>query len=134
MPRKIITSELQAAGTDQKIDTYFDRIVKYIPGDVVGAWVTAKGLVQASSIASKETVLWGCLIVGIGFTAWWTRNQTDKSTTQTVVSTFAFLIWTLALGEPFTSLLGPGAQGLFGSLLLIAFTLFTGRIIPEEGH
>jgi hypothetical protein len=37
--------------------------------------------------------------------------------------TGAFVVWTVALGEPFASLFGQPNQSLFGSLLLIFYTV-----------
>jgi len=135
--RRIVTEELQASGLDSKVDTYFDKVVKYIPIDIVSAWVAIKGLVDAAASTSKNGLMWVCFAAFVVLTALWTLKQTsvpDKSpaVTQTAVATVAFVVWAVALGEPFTSLLGQQNQSLYGSLLLIFFTLIVGLITPKE--
>jgi hypothetical protein len=49
------------------------------------------------------------------------------------VSTGAFIVWAIALGEPFSTLLGKTEQALYGSLLLILYTMVVGLITPREG-
>jgi hypothetical protein len=46
-----------------------------------------------------------------------------------VISIVSFAVWVFALGEPFHV---PG-QKLYGSLLLIFYTLVVARITPKEG-
>src|SRR5690349_15561196 len=40
-----------------EIDTYFDKVVKYIPADIVGAWVAVTGLVSSASGIDRQMVL-----------------------------------------------------------------------------
>jgi hypothetical protein len=135
--RRIVTTNLQVAGAgDKNIDTYFDRVLKYIPADIVSAWVAAKGIITASSADSKQTIFWVCFLIGVILTFIWTANQTRVSgkpaRTQTLVATGAFVIWSIALGEPFTTAMGAANQALYGSLLLILYTLIVGMIVPND--
>jgi hypothetical protein len=59
MTRRIVTTRMQAAGEQAAPDDFGARIVKYIPADVVAAWVALVALVPASA-ASRTAVLWGC--------------------------------------------------------------------------
>ena len=116
-------------------DTYSDKLLKYIPADVVGAWVAVTGLVASAQGVPQRTVLWVAFVVGLGLTAWWTLQQTaapgrPPATGQTVISTVSFAVWVFALGGPFEGI--PG-QKLYGSLLLILYTLVVARITPKEG-
>jgi hypothetical protein len=116
-------------------DTYSDKLLKYIPADVVGAWVAVTGLVASAKDVPQTTVLWVAFAVGLGMTAWWTLKQTSvpgrpPATGQTVISTVSFAVWVFALGGPFKDI--PG-QPLYGSLLLIFYTLVVARITPKEG-
>jgi hypothetical protein len=135
--RRIVTEELQTSGQTDKVDTFFDKVVKYIPTDIVSAWVAVKGVVDAAAMASKNSVMWVCFVAFVVLTALWTLKQTavpgkPPAVTQTAVSTVAFVVWAVALGEPFAGLLGPQNQSLYGSLLLIFFTLVVGLITPKE--
>jgi len=135
--RRIITTKLQASGVKPEVDTFFDRVVKYIPVEIVSAWVAVKGLVEASASQSKPTVLWVCFGLGVVFTALYMLKQTavpgkSPAITQTLIATGAFVVWVFGLGEPFASLLGTAQQALYGSLLLIFYTLAVGLITPKE--
>ena len=135
MPRRIQTTAYQSTegGTP---DTYFDRIVKYVPADVVAAWTAVAAAVKgAGASVSASTVLWMCFIFGVIITPFWVLKQTDadgkpKAYTQVLVATIAFIVWVFALGEPFSSL--PFYNGLYGTLAIIGFTLISGLIVPKE--
>lgn len=117
-------------------DTYSDKLLKYIPADVVGAWVAVTGIVAGRSDVPQTTVLWVAFAIGLGMTAWWTLKQTaapgrPPATGQTLISTLSFAVWVFALGGPMFKDI-PG-QPLYGSLLLIFYTLIVARINPKEG-
>lgn len=139
MTVRIITTQYQAAdAAGSEVDTYSARILKYIPADIVSAWVAAKALIESAAAASKNTVLWVCFVAAVILTALWTLKRTrvpgkPPAITQTVVATGAFIVWAIALGEPFSSLLGRAQQALYGGLLLIFYTLVVGAITPKEG-
>lgn len=125
-----------AIGSGQEVDTFVDRVVKYIPAEIVSAWVAAKGVVEAAGASVNGMVLWVCFAVGVIFTALYTLKQTavpnqSPAVVQTGISTVAFIIWVIALGEPFTTLLGKTNQSLFGSLLLIAYTVGVALLVPN---
>jgi hypothetical protein len=118
-----------------EIDTYFDKVVKYIPADIVGAWVAVTGLVSSASGIPHQTVLWIAFGIGLILTAWWTLRQTalpgqPPAVTQVIISTGAFAVWVFALGGPFQHV--PGQQ-VYGSLLLILYTLVVALIDPKKG-
>jgi hypothetical protein len=136
MARRIRTTAFQAQAGG-KVDEYFDRVIKYIPSDVVGAWLAVTGFIPQANTAdpNSETVLWLAFVVGAVLTAVWTAIQTREegkppAVLQIAVSTAAFVIWVIALGRPFNTI--PGYQPYYGSLLLIAFTLISGRLVPKD--
>jgi hypothetical protein len=124
-----------AAAQPVKPDTYFDKLLKYIPADIVAAWVAVTGLVSSAHDIPRQTVLWVAFGIGLILTAWWTWKQATvpgrrPPVTQAVVSTGAFAVWVFALGAPFQYV--PGRE-VYGSLLLILYTLVVGLIDPKEG-
>ncbi len=136
MGRRIITTELQAAGSETKNDTYFAKVIKYIPADIIGAWIAVIGLINTSNNVPTSTILWIAFIIGVILTAIWTLRQTKEpkkrpAITQTVISTGAFIVWVFALGGPFATL--GFYKSLYGSLLLILYTLVVALINPPEG-
>ncbi len=134
MGRRIVSSQLQVAkGT--KVDTYFDRIVKYIPADIISAWVAVTGLISGRDDIPVNAILWIAFIVGIIVTAFWILRETSEppgkpALTQTSISTGAFVVWVFALGGPFSTL--AFYKPVYGSLILILFTLVVGLINPPE--
>jgi len=136
MSRRIVTRRLEGMRGAAQVDTYFDKVIKYIPADIVATWTVVTGLVaSASEQVPKAQVLWFAYVFGIIMTALWTWKQTQETNkpiakTQIVVATLAFVIWVAALGGPFEFL--PAYQRLYGSLLLIAYTLTVGLVNPSE--
>src|SRR2546427_5941942 len=125
-----------AAGAQPvEIDTYFDKVLKYIPADIVGAWVAVTGLIASARDIPRQTTLWVAFGIGLILTSWWTWKQAGAPgqrapVTQTIISTGAFAVWVFALGGPFQHV--PGQQ-VYGSLLLILYTLVVALINPMEG-
>lgn len=136
MSRRIVTTQLQAKGAPSApVDDYFDRLVRYIPADIVAAWVAASGAIAGASDVPTQTLLWICFIVGLVLTAWWTWQRTQEpgaptAVTQIVVSTGAFAVWVFALGGPFAAWVA--YRPVYGTLLLILYTLLVARIVPKE--
>ncbi|MFL6741153.1 MAG: hypothetical protein ACJ8D6_11290 [Sphingomicrobium sp.] len=136
MGRRIRTMSLQSSGGPEA-DKFFDRVVKYIPGDVVGGWVAATGIIrsQAQKDPNLPAIFWSAFVAGLLLTALWTYQQTKEpgkavATTQILVAVAAFAVWAFALGGPFELL--AWYKSYLGSLVLIAFTLGVGAIIPKQ--
>jgi len=126
-----------AAGVTPPVefDSYFDKAVKYIPADIVAAWVAVTGLVSSARDVPRQTILWVAFGIGLLVTALWTWKQAAAPgrrppVTQAIISTGAFAVWVYALGGPFQHV--PG-QPVYGSLLLILYTLVVALIDPKEG-
>jgi hypothetical protein len=131
MTRRVQTVQLQASGAGAPPDGYFDKVVKYIPADIVAAWVAISALVKGATNVPVNTVLWISFVVGLVLTAWWTWAQTNvtgkpPAVKQIVISTLAFAVWVFAIGAPFDSL--SWYSTIYASILLIAYTLVIGRI------
>ena len=136
MSRRIQSVAYHAAGGGSNVDGYFDRVIKYIPSDVVGAWLAVTGIIKSLEPgASNPPVQWIAFIVGVILTAGWTWRQTTEpmqptATVQILMSTIAFVVWVIALGGPFATL--PGYKDYYGSLLLIGFTVAAGLVAPKS--
>jgi hypothetical protein len=127
------------AGSVSGADEYFDKVVKYVPADVVAAWTAAVAVIKGTVGIPTAWLLLICLIAGLGLTFWWTLRQTaEKSqppaTKQAIVASVAFLVWVLALGDLNDALVGIKLGGTtlwnaaYGKLILIGFTLVSGRL------
>ncbi len=126
MSRRIVWTAYEAGGTDAKIDGYFDRLVKYIPADVVGLWLTGSGLIQSQGEAIPRLgFLWGLFVAGLALSFFWTRKQTaeaGKPTAwqQVLLSCGSFAVWVFAIGGPFAEL--SWYQPFYGSFTLLLYT------------
>src|SRR2546428_9496023 len=125
-----------AAGAQPvEIDTYFDKVLKYIPADIVGAWVAVTGLTSSARDVPRQTILWVAFGIGLILTTWWTWKQAAAPrrrppVTQAIIATGAFAVWGFALGRPFQHV--PWQQG-YGPLLLILYPLVVALTNPKEG-
>jgi hypothetical protein len=133
MGRRIVTKQYQGAGTLQ-LDGYFDRVIKYIPSDIVAAWI---GVTSLLDIDKEVNILWIAFAIGLVLTYLWTIKQTSEENkppaiTQALISTGAFGVWVYALGGPFKSI--PGYEAKYGALLLILYPLISGLILPKEDN
>ena len=134
MTRRIVTTQLEAAA-GEPMDGYFDRVIKYIPVDIVAAWVAASGLVAAANRANTTTMLWIVFAFLAVLTPIWVVRQTQMANKppaylQAGVSTAAFIVWVFALGGPFAKY--SWWDVLYGSLALIGCTLIFGLIKPAD--
>jgi hypothetical protein len=139
MTRRVHTTQLHGTAGGGAPDTYFDKVVKYIPADIVAAWVAVGAVIRsaqapagdASGSDAPGTVLWISFFVGVVLTGVWTWKQTNRpgeptAMKQIAISMLAFVVWVFALGPPFAAL--DWYQSWYGSLALIGYTLAVGAI------
>jgi uncharacterized membrane protein YozB (DUF420 family) len=101
----------------------------------VGAWVAVTGLINSGGNVPIGLLLWIAFAVGTVLTTLWTLKQTsmpkkNPAMTQALISTISFVVWVFALGGPFATL--EFYRPLYGSLLLIFYTLAIGLVTPKE--
>ena len=134
MGRRINTFGLQATGGGS-VDGFFDKIIKYIPSDIVAAWTAAIGIIFSGDVTSQDkTALWVSFFVGLLLTAGWIWYQTNQpgqpiAIRHIIASTISFAVWAFALPKGPASALG--LPGRYGSLILIGWTLVLGIIPPD---
>lgn len=103
MTRRIIWSAYESTEPEAQIDGYFDRLLKYIPADVVGLWLTGSGLIRSQAIdTSRIGLLWFLFVVGLVLSFFWTRKQTSETGMPTpwrqiVLSCISFFVWVFAI-------------------------------------
>ena len=137
MARRIREQALQgtagAAVPGGEADGYLDKVVKYVPADVIAAWTAAVAIIKGTAGIPSGRVLLICFAVGLGLTYWWTLSSTKSqsqppATKQAIVATFAFLVWVLALGDLNAPLIAVGWNEAYARLLLILFTVVSGKL------
>ena len=151
MGRRVVVRESQNLG-GEGIDSFAARVVKYIPADVVAAWVTLSSIVVSQTTASPQPgvpasaaltpdypVLWGLFVVFLILTALWTWKTTKEpnaptAKTQIIVSTVSFAVWVFGLGGPFASLDIVRSRPYLGGVALLVWTLIAGLIVPPKSE
>lgn len=135
MSRRIVTRKLDTTA-EAELDTYWDRVIKYIPSDIVAAWTVVTGLINTDPTAPQNTLLWIFFVIFILVTALWVWKQTSEhnkptAISQITVSSLSFVVWVFALGGPFATLEG-FYRPLYGSLVLVVYSLIVGLVVPKE--
>jgi hypothetical protein len=136
MSRRIVTTAPQAAGAGgETIDGYLDRVIKYIPADIVAGWLFLDGLIRSGE-DERTALLWIVFLVLIPITAVWTYQRTQEpgkppAWTQTVIATASFVVWIFAIGGPFAT--GDWYDSIYGAILIVLYTLAIGAVTPSEG-
>jgi len=130
--RRIISVQ-QQANTGPQIDNFVSRIVKYVPADIVAAWLALAAMLAPG----HRVVLWIVFAFLLVLTPVWTLRVTRAegerpAFVQAGVSTTAFAIWVFATGEPFSAL--GWYEPVFGGVVIILFTVVSGLIVPADSR
>lgn len=118
-----------------QVDSYLERLRKYIPTEILGAYI----LLSAQISENSETGVWnentllaivflGCLILTPIYKYFQLNDGViaEKPWKQIIVSTGAFVVWVFYLGDWFKKLLGDNYSQLLALIILVFYTL----IIP----
>ena len=127
-----------AAGTEDPVKDYFERVAKYIPAEIVAAYTAMVNLIDSATSHPhlKETALAAflfCLIlVPIYYYALRIPTDPKKATfAQMAIATVSFIIWAYALGKGFFVYAG-WYDSLYSGLALIAYSLLVGLYVPTK--
>lgn len=116
-------------------DTYFEKLLKYVPGDIVAAFVAIDGLLRDQAMPNPLWLDWtvyGVLLILAPLYAVYRPSSPPppslqaKRTFHAVAAMVAFTVWVFALGGPFATTWPDLYRPMYGSILLI----FTTLIIP----
>jgi hypothetical protein len=131
MPREILSKKHfarlgGAAPVGTKTDDYKERLLKYIPAEIVTLYMALKGLIEATNASWKVPAAWAIIAVGVIATVLYLfKTMETPNWKQIIISTLAFVVWVLAVsGEPFTSLYSANHAAEAN------FKLVTGLILP----
>jgi hypothetical protein len=138
MDRTVISARDAAASnallgpndTPVKADDYSDRLLKYIPPDVIGAYVAVQATIGAAlahagptpphSLVVASWVVFGIILLATPFYLLRVAHVTKPI--QISVSMAAFVVWAVAYpGLPFSGIVDPvyGALGLIVATFVI---------------
>jgi len=127
MSREVVTKQdlakvkAEAAG-EPEADQFKDRLMKYIPGEIVSLFILLDGLARnAPEGVSKGVIGWVVFVVLLVGT-WFYLRRIQKVTKwqQLLISTAAFAVWVFYLGGPFDSF--SWYNQFYGNLLLPVYT------------
>ena len=109
----------------QEFKGYLERLMKMIPGEVVGLYLVGSGFIPANQ--SFVFAVWAVICLGgvIAIKAYGTADQANQKLpdwTHVAISSVAFVLWVYTIGGPFAAY-GVGVPYL-GSLLVLAWTFF----------
>lgn len=129
-------AQFQAAGAPPPaLDTYLSRLVKYIPAEIVAAYLFVKGFLPPDAPRWVWWIVFGGLIA---LTVWYTLDATRRpglppAYTQTVIAVLAFVVWTFAIGGPYFEAAPWYRQYYYlPGIILALFTLAVARVPPLE--
>ena len=110
---------------EESFKFYLDRLLKMIPGEVVGLYLVGSGFIPKDQ--SIVQVVWAivCLIGVVVIRVYGTadpENNKPPDWVHVAISSVAFLIWIYTLGGPFEAL--GWYVPYIGSLLVLAWTFF----------
>jgi hypothetical protein len=149
MSRRIVTTAPESLA-GESLDTFSGRVVKYIPADIVAAWITVSSLMASppssssqtgastsTVAASNYTTLWVVFVVFLILTIFWVWRTTHEpgapvARTQILISTISFAVWVFGIGGPFASIDFIRQRPFLGGVVLIIWTLIAGLIVPPE--
>jgi hypothetical protein len=125
MSRRVYTKEdirvLRNAkiNTPQEADDTITQILKYIPAEIVAAFLAIDGVfVSMKTPIMYQWILFVVLLVVTPFYLWKVTNDNNLNAAkgQMVVGTLAFCIWVFAIGGPFATYDWYSANVYWGSI------------------
>ena len=123
MARTIITAAAERAGADP-VDGYKERLLKYIPAEVITLYMALSGTVGAATGASTQAIAqW--VVLGAALLAtplYQARILKVTKQVQLLIATGAFIVWSFALGGPFEQLIRPEDLKMWGSIAVALYT------------
>ncbi|RMF44255.1 MAG: hypothetical protein D6755_09385 [Anaerolineae bacterium] len=106
-------------------DDYFSRLLKYIPSEIIMAYISIEGVLRSTyrgNASLLETILWSVAGILLVLTPLWMyRVMGVRRASQLLLSTLSFAVWLFAMGGPFRAL--DWYQPALGGVVLPIYTL-----------
>jgi hypothetical protein len=136
----VIQSPNAAAGAAAG-DNYVERMVKYVPAEIIGGSMVVNAMLSQAMISAGHTATMagfpvafiadGALILGLLLTplfCWYVRQDGDAWVINAFVSTLAFPFWAYLMGAvAFTG----HYDGNLAAILVLTFTAISGLVSPR---
>jgi hypothetical protein len=135
---KAASAEGMVAATQTKVETpdgYKDRLLKYIPAEVVAIYLALLSVLKAAPPATTPIVTAEWFVFGIILivTIPWQRKILKISKWQQVaIGTVAFVFWAISLGDPFDTSWNAWYRPLYGTMAMMLYTFLIPLFEPES--
>jgi len=142
MTREVLTSKDIKSGSSPKVlggdtvptgkDQYVDRLLKYIPAEIVTLYIFVLGIIQnLRGSGEKEDIHWIVFAVFCILTYLYLRKMLHVAKIQQlIISVLAYAVWVFALGGPFA--LYGWYNPIYGEILLPIFTFGIALVEAEK--
>ena len=124
------------ARTVRQADNYLSKVLKYIPSEIIMAFVAIEGVLRSSYRENSplfQDILWYVTIALLIIAPLWLwRVMGVTSIKQLFLSTLALLVWLFAMGGPFRFL--DWYKPALGSVALPIYTLLVPIVICKTGR
>lgn len=107
---------------------YFNKLVKCIPTEILGAYVVIAGVIPQDKLKYALTISSIVLLIIIPFYMSIITKVNNKL--QIVASCISFVVWVYTLGGPFKA--WGIYEGYIGSLILVLWTLIVPMIVKTK--
>ena len=129
-------AKLRLASSNDR-DSYLERVGKYVPAEIVAAYIALIGFaanVPAASQRAALIVIFSVCLIATPLYLWRIGKSSKVKAVHLAISSIAFVVWAFAAG---------GAGGIFGvgglniydpswaSIVLVIFTLASGLVEPQ---
>jgi hypothetical protein len=141
MNREILTSRDVKSGRSPKVlgeetasvgkDQYLDRLMKYIPAEIVALYILVLGIMGSLENGDAMVIHWIVFAIFCILTFFYLRNVLHVSKfQQCIIAVIAYVVWVFALGGPFESL--SWYKPIYGQIFLPIFTFAIAMVEPEK--
>jgi hypothetical protein len=110
-------------------DDYGDRLLKLIPGEVVGVYLSMQAILKNAQDVNMAIVPWVVFAFGV-FATWFYLRVPLKvnNARQIAITVGAFCVWAFTIGAPFDKAHLPWWSSTYAGLLLLAYTFIAPKI------
>lgn len=105
-------------------DQYKDKLLKFIPADIIAIYLTLHGLVPVlPADAPKRTLYWIIFFVILAIAIPWQRMVAKiQKWPQVWIGFGAFIVWAITVGDPFTHDNFSWYYNAYGAMILALYT------------
>ena len=114
-----------ATAAGQTPDNYRDRLLKYIPAEIVAIYLALLGVLKAvppdtTPIATVQWVVFAAIV--LISVPWQRKIMKITKWQQVAIGSVAFIVWAISLGEPFDTTWQAWYQPVYGTMVMMLYT------------